>query len=306
MVKADGYGLGARKIAKYVEDVVDGFGVETLEEGVELRKAGISKDILVLALEKNEISTAYRYALTVGLHNFVQLSEIESLIGQNCICADKLRVQIKVDSGMHRLGFEPSDLQDVLKRARRLGLCVEGVYSHLRDETETQKPCFDSAVSVVREFYPQAKAHLASSHSLGNADLRYDAVRLGIGAYEGAVKMLSQVIESRHVKAGEAVSYGNEIMQADCNVAVVFGGYADSVARENPSSVRINGRKCRVVGNVCMDCFVVETGEYVAKIGEKVLIFDKNTASEVAKERRTIEYTLTTGIKGRVKRKYLT
>ena len=305
MVKADAYGHGLVKVAKRAENVVDAFGVETLEEGVKLRNAGIKSEILVLALCENEIYRAYRQDLTIGLHNREQFAKIVSLIDSNRINPAKLKTHIKVDSGMHRLGFCLDELQIVLQKAKALGINVAGIYSHLRDETESQKSTFDRFVEVAKGYYPDIKAHLASSHSLFNPNLRYDGVRLGINAYNGAMSAYSQVVESRRLQAGERVSYGDFVLQKATNTAVVFGGYADSIARENPSSVRIRGKKCAVIGNVCMDCFVVDTGDLEAKVGERVLLFDSDTVSEVASERNTIEYCLMTSQKGRIQRVYL-
>lgn len=305
MVKADAYGHGLVKVAKRAENVVDAFGVETLEEGVKLRSADIKSEILVLALCENEIFRAYKRDLTIGLHNREQFAKIVSLIGSNRINPAKLKTHIKVDSGMHRLGFCLDELQIVLQKAKALGINVAGIYSHLRDETESQKSTFDRFVEVAKGYYPDIKAHLASSHSLFNPNLRYDGVRLGINAYNGAMSAYSQVVESRRLQAGERVSYGDFVLQKATNTAVVFGGYADSIARENPSSVRIRGKKCAVIGNVCMDCFVVDTDDLEAKVGERVLLFDSDTASEVASERNTIEYCLMTSQKGRIQRVYL-
>lgn len=305
MVKADAYGHGLVKVAKRAENVVDAFGVETLEEGAKLRRAGIKRDVLVLALCENEIYRAYKLDLTIGLHNREQFAKIVSLIDSNRINPAKLKTHIKVDSGMHRLGFCLDELQIVLQKAKALGINVSGIYSHLRDETESQKSTFDRFVEVAKGYYPDIKAHLASSHSLFNPNLRYDGVRLGINAYNGAMSAYSQVVESRRLQAGERVSYGDFVLQKATNTAVVFGGYADSIARENPSSVRIRGKKCAVIGNVCMDCFVVDTGDLEANVGERVLLFDSDTASEVASERNTIEYCLMTSQKGRIQRVYL-
>ncbi len=305
MVKADAYGHGLIKVAKRAENIVDAFGAETLEEGLKLRRAGIKNEILVLALCENEIYRAYRQDLTIGLHNREQFAKIVSLINSHRINPAKLKTHVKVDSGMHRLGFCLDELKIVLPKAKALGISVFGIYSHLRDETESQKSAFDKFVEVAKGYYPDIKAHLASSHSLFNENLRYDGVRLGINAYEGAMSAYSQVIESRRLQAGERVSYGDFALQKATNTAVVFGGYADSIAREYPSSVWIRGNKCAVIGNVCMDCFVIDTGDLVAKVGEKVLLFDGDKAREVACERNTIEYCLMTSQKGRIKRVYL-
>ena len=196
-------------------------------------------------------------------------------------------------------------MRRVLQKAERVKLNVSGVYSHLRDDTDDQKDEFDKLAGIVKSYYPQAKKHLASSHSLSNPNLIYDMVRLGIRAYEGAMSAYSQVIESRSLKAGERVSYGDYALIKDTNTAVIFGGYADGIARENPSSVYIRGQKCNVIGNVCMDCFVVDTGDFIAKFGDEVVLFDENTINRVACERNTIEYTVMTSLKGRIKRIYV-
>lgn len=305
MVKADGYGHGICKVAHYVESAVDAFGVETLQEGLKLKRAGIKKAILVLALCGSEIETACKNGLTIGLHNEAQLCKIVNLIEKKHIKPTDFDIQFKVDSGMHRLGFDESALKRAVQKAERVKLNVSGVYSHLRDDTEDQKDEFDKLAGIVKSYYPQAKKHLASSHSLSNPNLRYDMVRLGIKAYEGAMSAYSQVIESRLLKAGERVSYGDYALEKDTNTAVIFGGYADGIARENPSSVYIRGQKCNVIGNVCMDCFVVDTGDFIAKFGDEVVLFDENTINRVACERNTIEYTVVTSLKGRIKRIYV-
>lgn len=305
MVKADAYGHGLCKVAKCVENDVDAFGVETVEEALRLKRAGISKEILALAVSSKEIEKAYRGGVTIGLHNVEQFDEIVYLTRRNRINPQRCNVHIKVDSGMHRLGFCKADLEKVLPKAKEIGLRISGVYSHLRDEGDDQKDEFDKLAAFVKRYYPQAKTHLASSHSLANPHLRYDIVRLGIKAYKGAMSASSQVIETRFLKAGEKVSYGDFILEKDTNTAVVFGGYADGITRENPSCVYIGIQKCRVIGNVCMDCFVVDTEKYVAKVGEEVVLFDENTLQDVAKERNTIDYTVLTSLKGRVKSVYV-
>ena len=305
MVKADAYGHGLLRVAKATCDVGDAFGVATVEEARVLRENGVGKDVLVCIVAPDELEYACRLGAIVSLHCYAQLDKLVELAKNGKIDCSKMRLHLKVDSGMHRLGFCLDELQIVLQKAKALGINVAGIYSHLRDEMESQKSTFDRFVEVAKGYYPDIKAHLASSHSLFNPNLRYDGVRLGINAYNGAMSAYSQVVESRRLQAGERVSYGDFVLQKATNTAVVFGGYADSIARENPSSVRIRGKKCAVIGNVCMDCFVVDTGDLEAKVGERVLLFDSDTASEVASERNTIEYCLMTSQKGRIQRVYL-
>lgn len=304
MVKADAYGFGLKEVAKETEDIVDAFGVVTLEEAWQLQNVGISKDVLLCACASDELEKACDLGVIIGVHDIEQANELVSLANDGRINPESVRLHIKADSGMHRLGFDCEGIKNAVRTLKNHGFCIEGVYSHLRDGTLNQKNSFDKCVKAVKGEYPSAIAHLASTHSMNKEELRYDAVRLGIGAYTGAVSVYSRVIESRFLKKGEIVSYGDYVLPHDTNTAVIFGGYADGVCRENPSDVYIGGRACKVIGNVCMDTFVVDTKDYRAKVGEEVVLVDEKCVHEVAKQRKTIEYTVYTSFKGRVQRYY--
>ena len=304
MAKADAYGFGITEVANVAEDVVDAFGVVTLQEAERLREVGIDKDILLCACACEELKKACDLNVIIAVHDIEQVNALLSLAKGGYIDPQKVRLHIKVDSGMHRLGFDIDGVKNAVRTLKNHGFCVEGVYSHLRDGTQNQKHVFDECITAVKEVYPSAIAHLASTHSMYNEALRYDAVRLGIGAYTGAMSVYSQVIESRFVGKGEIVSYGDYVLPNDTNTAVIFGGYADGVCRENPSDVYISGRACKVIGNVCMDTFVVDTGEYLSSVGEEVVLLDGKSVQTVAKQRNTIEYTVYTSFKGRVQRYY--
>ena len=304
MVKANAYGFGMKEVATEVEDIVDAFGVVTLEEAATLRNAGIKKDVLLCACACDEIEKACDLGVIIGVHDIEQVNELVTLAKNERIKPESVRLHIKADSGMHRLGFDCEGIKNAVRILKKHGFCVEGVYSHLRDGTLNQKASFDECVNAVKDEYPSAIAHLASTHSMQQEELRYDAVRLGIGAYTGAMSAYSHVIESRFLKKGEIVSYGDYILPHDTNTAVIFGGYADGICRENPSDVYIDGRACKVIGNVCMDTFVVDTKDYEAKIGEEVVLLDEKCVHDVEKQRNTIEYTVYTSFKGRVQRYY--
>lgn len=157
MVKADAYGHGLCKVATYVDDIVDAFGVENVEEALRLKKAGITKEILALAVSPNEIETAYRNGITIGLHNTEQFDKIVYLIGHNRVNPQRFNIHIKVDSGMHRLGFCVADLEKLLPKAKEIGFRISGVYSHLRDAGNDQKDEFDKLAGIVKSYYLQAK-----------------------------------------------------------------------------------------------------------------------------------------------------
>lgn len=318
MVKADAYGLGIEEVATFIEDDVDAFGVVSIDEGIALRRSGIKKHILLCACACDEIKCAIDNNLTIAVHSFEQIDALEKLIKDGVICSKNVRLHIKVDSVMHRLGFAPCEVANVVKRLKKIrlecrklsrfegktSLDVVGIYTHLRDETFDEKVRFDKCVQEVKSVFENAVCHVASSHSLWNKDLRYDGVRLGISAYKGCMRVASQVIETRRVRKGEKISYGNFTLESDTNTAVVFGGYADGIARENPSSVYIRSKECKVLGNVCMDTFIVDTGDFIANIGETVVLFDEQISPDVVNERNTIEYTLFTCWKGRIERVY--
>lgn len=318
MVKADAYGFGIEEVATCVEDDVDAFGVVSIDEGIALRCAGIKKDILLCACACDEIQRAIDNNLMIALHNFEQVDALENVIKEGKTHLKNVRVHIKIDSVMHRLGFAPSEIKEVVEKLQKIRLecgktaqnekayCLDvvGVYTHLRDETFDKKAQFDKCVQAVKRSFPKAICHVASSHSFGDENLRYDGIRLGISAYKGCMRVTSRVIESRRVSKDERIAYGDFILDNDANTAVVFGGYADGIERGNPSSVYIRSKKCQVIGNVCMDTFVVDTGDFLAEVGEEVVLLDEDVAQDVAKERKTIEYTLFTCWKGRIDRVY--
>lgn len=295
MLKANAYGHGIEEVAKYVEDIVDAFGVETLDEALALKSIGIKKDILVLACAPKEIDIAVHNNLTIGVYN-TEIAQRILRLSRRCIYA---RVHLKVDSGMHRLGLDDV-LEDILEEFKQNNVDVQGVYSHLRDKSLAQKEKFDALASIVTRFYPGAIKHLASSHSLKNAMLQYDMVRVGISAYIGAMKVQSTVLDARFVHKGEKIGYGNFTLDRDSNIAVVFGGYADGIFRENPPCVYINGKKCKPIGYACMDVFIVDTGDYLATSYETALLLDNDTIDEYVLSHNTINYCAMTMLHGRV------
>lgn len=302
MVKADAYGHGLVEVAGAVCDIVEGFGVATLEEGERLRAASIDKPILVCAVAPDELKRAIELDLTVGLNNFAQLSRLLSLISEG-IDSAAVKLHVKVDTGMHRLGFLPDDVHTVVDVLSENGFNVGGVYSHLRNRNYEQVRAFERACDIVRAVYPKAVRHLAASSNLSVNRLQYDLVRIGLTAYRSAICVRSEVINSRRLMAGERISYGNYKLKKDTNTAIVLGGYADGIAA--PSSVWIRGVRCSVIGRVCMDMFAVDTGDFCANVGEEVTLFDWEHAHEIAAERRTTEYCLLTSFRGRVQRIYI-
>ncbi len=304
MVKADAYGHGLVSVALAVEDCVDMFGVATVEEGVALKESGVKKDALALLCGVDELEYAIENGIVFVLSDFTQLSRIERILQEGKFSASDIRFHIALDSGMHRLGFCEEQLDELLNRLTACGVAPEGAYTHLRVRSYTQINAFRRMSDSVVKRFPRTIRHIASSRFIGCKSLRYDMVRVGISAYEGAMTVRSTVVAARRVEKGEYVSYGNYKLKSATNTAVVFGGYADGVYRERPSSVFIRGRRCRVIGRVCMDMTVVDCGDFLPEIGEDAVLTDPEHIDLVTKERKSINYTVMTCWHGRVEKIY--
>lgn len=303
MTKANAYGHGLCEVAKATEDIVDMFGVVCFEEGVALKECGVGKDVLVCACEVERLKDAQERGLVLSLHNRYQLDEIVRLTKSGEVASNGWRLHLSVDSGMRRLGFCESEIDDVLSTLKENDIKIEGVFSHLRDASLSQVDCFDRMANKAKLCYPNATRHLASSHSLSVERLRYDMVRVGLYAYENAMTVSSVVLSTRRAKRGDIISYGDSKVSKDTNIATIFGGYADGMF--GTKKVWIDGNVCPVVGNICMDMFMVDCGEFMPKVGDKVLIFDGKRATSVANDRNCILYKLYTDIGGRVQRIYV-
>lgn len=300
MVKADAYGHGMTEVAHALCRDVDFFGVATSEEGVELRKNGISTPVLVAICGEEDLESAAANRLTVAVADRASL----------CALADmpkELRpaFHLKVDTGMHRLGFAPSEVGAVVEFMSSRGIAPCGVYSHFREPNEGQLSVFREIAGRVKEKFPEAVAHIASSSSLNMKGAAFDMVRLGHAVYVGAMTVKSRVVAVRRAKAGECVGYGHFRLTRDTSLAVVFGGYFDGVRRESPAPVLIGGRLCPAVGSVCMDMFAVDVGDAEVRKGDEVILLGKGfSAEQVAAARGTTDYEVMTCWRGRVKRIY--
>ena len=297
MLKADAYGHGIERVAEATEDFVDGFGVVTLKEAVRIREITCVKPILVNMLLADELSSAIDYDLTIGLSNASQLERI--VVEKE---RKKAKIHLAVDSGMHRLGFDPCKIDDACKALKDAGVNVCGVYSHLGDHPDVQLKRFTDACDKVREYFPEAMRHIASTHSYKVA--HFDGIRVGLGAYLGAMSVESEVVASRRVQAGEYIGYGDYLTAKPTNIAVVFGGYADGVDRERfPSVTARGGRKFKVI-SVCMDTFLIDTEEILLNSGETVTLTDGETLENTAVKMGTVPYVLMTAWKGRIDKIY--
>ncbi|HKL93910.1 MAG TPA: alanine racemase, partial [Clostridia bacterium] len=266
MVKADAYGHGLRQVAKATVDLVDFFGVATVEEGILLRRSGIVKPILVTIFSELEAVLAVKYGLSVAVFSEKQIIALHYAVeklrnkASRNFCDNKIKsnsasdfeisnakVHLKIDSGMNRLGVKTEEelkqLQKCISTCRNVE--VEGCYSHLYNVNEKQYIRFEMLAKIAKDKFPNAILHISSSGAVcGNGLDKFDMVRVGIAGYgygdnnlKPVAEVVSQVIVAKQVKIGEHIGYGNFVAEHDCNIAVIFGGYADGITRSGEGYV---------------------------------------------------------------------
>ena len=330
MVKASAYGSGAVEVAKILEFYkVDYLAVAYADEGVELRKAGIQLPIMVLNPEAASFGALVRYNLEPEIYSLDLLQQLLDFL----LNEQSIGIHLKLDTGMHRLGFEKAQLSNLLALLKaNVHLKVITVFSHLAasdmqehdDFTKSQvahflemyeKLCLDLNYRPVRHI-------LNSSGILRFSQYQFEMVRLGIGLYgidgSGIVQEQLKVVNTlkatisqiKQVNSKDTVGYNRrgKITQTK-RIATINIGYADGLARKTGNgsyAVSVQGKKAPIIGNVCMDmCMIDVTDIPAAIIGAEVIIFGDNpTVSDLANCLETIPYEIFTSVSNRVKRIY--
>ncbi len=337
VVKANGYGHGAEAIARAaVEAGADWLGVASVEEGVELRRAGITAPILVLGLVvPGQADTVLMYDLRVALFD---LDLAKALNQWARPMMRKAKVHIKVDTGMGRIGVQPGGLDQVAQALAALpNVEVEGVFTHFaaadepgNDFTGQQTERFDAALAELEAAgIKPAIRHAANSAGLMlHPSAHYDLVRAGVAIYglppdititwpvplAPALSWKTRIGQVKRVPAGTAISYGCTYhASAEEQIGSLPVGYADGLARllSNKGEVLIQGRRAQIVGRICMDQTLIRIpNEIQAKVGDEVVLIghqggDQITAGEMAALIGTINYEVVCDISCRVPRIYL-
>lgn len=324
VIKADAYGHGAVPVARALEAECPAFAVACLEEAEVLRAAAINKPILLLGgfFDVNELRWLVPRNYWCVLHSFWQIQALES----SPLCAP-VPFWIKVDTGMHRLGFSPEDVPGVIFRLRELPWVGEIVLlTHLAraDELDSDKTL--RQMQVLRRTLAGLRVQTCVANSaalLGWPACDADWARPGIMLYGSSpfaeetpdiilnpvMTLKSQIIALRDLPAGEAVGYGGQyVTRRQTRLATVAGGYGDGYPRHAPpgTPVLVNGQRCPLAGRVSMDLVLVDVTECrQARIGDEVVFWGKELkVDEVAAHARTISYTLLAGVMPRVPRHY--
>lgn len=331
MVKADGYGIGALELAKAMQSQGASFlAVAVIDEGAELRRAGITMPIIVM----NPIGTNYKALFDNRLEPSVFSIRELSLLLKNAqrLGIEQYPVHIKLDTGMHRLGFIDSELDalaDLL--AKSPAVKVASIFSHLatadclnEDEyTQSQLDAFEAMSSkLIKALGYTPKRHILNTAGIMRyPEHHYDMARLGIGLYgispvpeiksnlSIVASLSTTIISIKRLDDGASVGYGRKgRITKPSVIATIPIGYADGLDRHlscGAAKFIVNGAECPVVGNICMDQCMIDVTDANASIGDKVEIFGRQAPIErLSDTLGTIPYEILTSISPRVKRIY--
>jgi alanine racemase len=336
MVKAFSYGSGSYEIANALQfHHVDYLAVAYADEGVELRKAGLTLPIMVMNPEEQSYDSMIQYQLEPEIFSFRVLSLFDEAARRSRKMMEgnkRLNIHIKLDTGMHRLGFEEKDINELVVRIRNNKfLAIRSVFSHLagsdeqvHDEfTRTQIARFaEMSGKITSHFeYPVMRHILNSAGITRFTDAQFDMVRLGIGMYgigataadqaqlEHVHTLKTTISQIKQVPKGESIGYSrNFTAPANMNIATVPIGYADGLNRKlgnGKGKMFVHGRPAPIVGHVCMDMCMIDITHIPAQEGDEVIVFGNvYPITELAKDLDTIPYEALTSVSGRVKRVY--
>ena len=334
MVKANAYGHGAPAVARALaEEGSDAFGVATLEEGVELRQAGIRKPILVVAgTYVEQLDRFFENNLTPVVHDLESLRSLENGVQARGVT---LNVHLKIDTGMGRIGFLAAEIDSWLGELKKLrALQIEGVFSHFStaedvagDFTRAQLVTFSNLEQRLRaEGIAPPLVHLANSAATITLPAAYfDMVRPGImlyGIYPSAamanqialkpvLSWQTRIVQLKKVGAGTSISYGQTfVTERESLIATLPVGYADGYSRllSNRGAALVRGRRAPVVGRGCMDLTMLDvTAIANVQQGDEVVLLGRQgdaeiSADEMAGWANTISYQVLTSIAARVPR----
>ena len=330
MIKADGYGAGAVEIAKTLQDQrVDYLAVAVADEGVTLRKAGITGNIMIMNPEMTAFKTMFDYDLEPEVYSFRLLDALVKAARKEGITG--WPVHIKFDTGMHRLGFDPVD--DIFKLIDRLkhqnAIIPRSVFSHFVGSDSDGFDEFSARQFALFEEGSEKLQSAFSHHILRHMDnsagiehfpeRQMDMCRLGLGLYgvdprdnrilHTVSTLKTTILQLRHVPAGETVGYSRKgKIDRDSVIAAIPIGYADGLNRHLGNRhcyCLVNGQKAEYVGNICMDVAMIDVTDIPCMEGDQVEIFGEHLPVTVLSDAlETIPYEVFTGVSNRVKRVY--
>jgi alanine racemase len=334
MVKAFSYGSGSFEIANVLQyHRVDYLGVAYTDEGVELRKSGITLPLMVMNPEEHSFDTMIRHNLEPEIYSFRVLELLEKSIDRNIVQDRKpVGIHLKLDTGMRRLGFVEHELPEVVERIKNNPrISVKSVFSHLaasdepgqKEFTLEQIEAFRRMSEIVTSgFDYEIIRHIANSAAITRyPEAQFDMVRLGIGLYgvatDTAVKkqlrnvsrLTTSISQIKLLDKGETVGYSRSFTApSEMKIGTVPIGYADGLSRilsNGRGKLWVKGKAAPIVGNICMDMCMIDLSGMDVKEGDEVVVFDdQHSITQMAQDLNTIPYEVLTNVSRRVKRVY--
>ena len=329
MVKAFGYGNGGLEIAKLLEHhKVDYLGVAFADEGISLKNGGIKLPIMVLNPESTSFQSIIQYHLEPEIYSLKGLKAFLKIATEKNL--KNFPIHIKLDTGMHRLGFEENTIEELISNLKNNpSVQVQSILSHMATSDDMQH--YDFALSqiqlfeklsskLIKELNINPVRHILNTSGISNfPNAQYNMVRLGIGLYgvsndrteqkylENVGTLKSIISQVRTIPAGDSVGYGRRFMaEKETKIATIPIGYADGISRlwgNEAGYVVIKNLKAPIVGSICMDMLMVNVTGIECKEGDSVIIFGESpTVTEMADVLKTIPYEILTSISQRVKR----
>jgi alanine racemase len=322
VVKANAYGHGVMPIVNALASEADGFAVACVDEAMTIRKGGISRPILVLegAMDASECELAVDYNLELALHNQTQIEWLKAF------SKGKLKVWVKVDSGMHRLGFRSQQVPAIVSELRALPVVAEiQLMSHFACADDPANPFNQQQLDVLTALEPMNLNWSMSNSAaiLTMTEAHGELVRPGIMLYgshpvkqqqgpsiglQPVMTLQSEVIALHELDVGETVGYGQSYtVERPTVIAVIAIGYGDGYPRaaKNGTPVLIKGRPFPIAGRVSMDMITVDVTNGNVALGDKVTLWGAGLSADVVAEHcGTISYELFCQITERVKKQY--
>jgi alanine racemase len=334
MVKAFSYGIGSFEVANALQfHRIDYLAVAYADEGVELRKAGITVPIMVMNPDEESFDAIIQHSLEPEIYSHRILEKLERAIKKNILPKNKpVKIHIKLDTGMHRLGFMEDDIPSLIEKLKAYRMIyVQSVFSHLAASEDPMENEFTrDQIKVFEKMSLQitsAADHPVLMHILNSAGItrfpeaQYDMVRLGISIYgiatiaeeqhrlEPVARLKSTISQVKLVQAGDSVGYNRAfIAESQIRMAIVPIGYADGLSltlSNGKGHLLVNGQLSPIIGRVCMDMCMLDVSGIAVEEGDEVIIFGpERPLQELANEMGTIPYEVLAGLSRRVKRVY--
>ncbi|MFY0603006.1 MAG: alanine racemase [Flavobacteriaceae bacterium] len=328
VVKAFGYGSDGVKVATFLQDKIDYFGVAYTNEGVALRKAGIKTPILVLHPQISNFESIVKYHLEPSIYSFKILTAFLKFADEHPLMS--YPVHLKFNTGLNRLGLWHQDIPLILSKIKGSNhVKIKSIFSHLAASEDANEKDFtmgqiNNFAAIVKQIYNhidyEPAIHILNTSGVVNyPQAQFDMVRIGIGLYgfgnddketsqlKNTHKLTSIISQIHMIEPGETVGYNRAFVSKNFSkTATIPIGHADGISRKlgnGKGYVTIRGEKAPIIGNVCMDMIMVDITKIDCKEGDEVIVFNsQKTIEHFANVSETISYEILTAISQRVQR----